>query len=207
LDLIKAAGFGFELKGKDYASLAPKDKGLNIEGLCASADGKTVYIGLRNPLHKKGKKEYAIVMPLKNAASVAEKGEKCVFGRAMLWDIDGRGIRDMAYSPFHKAYFVVAGPSNEKAGFALYRWSGQEDKQPQLVRKIAADGNKFTPEAIITFEDLDKLLILSDDGTVEVNVASPGESAYGGLTDDGKCLNKYLTNPDKKSFRAVWIKP
>jgi hypothetical protein len=222
-DLNKAAGFAFELKGKDLSRLAPKNEGLNIEGLCASPDGKTLYIGFRNPLHKKGSKEYAIVMPLNNAASVIERGQKLAFGRPLLWDLNGLGIRDMVYSPYHKAFFLVAGPARggeqgRTAGerpdwvpalrgpFALYRWSGQEDQQPQLVRKIAADGNKFTPEALITFENSDKLLILSDDGTIEVNVASPSECKEP-LIDDGKCLNKYLTNPDKKSFRAAWIKP
>jgi hypothetical protein len=108
----------------------------------------------------------------------------------------------------------VAGPAGERPDFALYSWSGQDDQQPKLVRKIAADSNlstirvadNFTPEALITFENSDKLLILSDDGTIEVKVASPGECKEP-LTDDGKCLNKYLPNPDKKSFRAVWIKP
>jgi hypothetical protein len=205
-DLIEATGFGFRLKGVDRAKLAPKDEGLNIEGLCASADGKTLYIGLRNPLHKKGKKELAIVIPLKNPALVIEKGQKCVFGKPLLWNLDGLGIRDMAYSPFHKAVFIIAGASKEKGGFALYRWTGQENKPPQLVRKIKEDGVKFTPEAIIPFEKSDKLLLLSDDGTIEVSVSSP-EDCKEALTPGGKCLNKFLTNPDKKSFRAIWIKP
>jgi len=111
-DLSEAAGFGFDLKGKSAAKLAPKDEGLNIEGLCASADGKTLYIGFRNPLHKlvvsevepKDKKELAIVMPLKNPAIVIEKGEKAIFGKPLLWDLDGLAIRDITYSPFHKAF-------------------------------------------------------------------------------------------------------
>ncbi len=205
-DLIDATGFGFRLKGVDRARLAPKDEGLNIEGLAASADGKTLYIGLRNPLHKKGKKELAIVVPLKNPASVIEKGDKCVFGEPLLWDLDGSGIRDMAYSPFHKTFFIIAGASKEKGGFALYRWTGQENKQPQLVRKIKEDGSKFTPEAIISFEKSNRLLLLSDDGTLEVNVSSP-EECKETLTPDGKCMNKYLTNPDRRTFRGIWIKP
>ena len=35
--------------GQDETELAPKMKGLNIEGLCAAPDGKTLYLGLRNP--------------------------------------------------------------------------------------------------------------------------------------------------------------
>lgn len=203
-DLTDASGFGFDLKGKNAAKLAPKDEGLNIEGLCASTDGKTLYIGFRNPLHKKDKKELAIVMPLKNAALVLEKGQKPAFGKPLLWDFDGLGIRDMAYSPFHKVFFIIAGASKEKGGFALYRWSGQETSQPKLLRKIVTD-NKFSPEAIIVFNNSDKLLLLSDDGTIEVSVSSP-EECKEALTPGGKCLNKYLVNTDKKFFRAIWLK-
>jgi hypothetical protein len=38
-----------KLTKKDRKKLAPKEEGLNIEGLCASADGRTIYIGFRNP--------------------------------------------------------------------------------------------------------------------------------------------------------------
>lgn len=47
-------------------SLAPKDKGLNIEGLAVGPDG-TMLIGLRNPVHKDpvSKKDKAILLVLK----------------------------------------------------------------------------------------------------------------------------------------------
>src|SRR4030065_2191344 len=56
LGLDKATRFGAELKKKGMEKLAPKDEGLNIEGLCASADGGTLYFGLRNP-RPKGKQD------------------------------------------------------------------------------------------------------------------------------------------------------
>jgi hypothetical protein len=206
-DLVKASGSGFELKGKDYARLAPKNEGLNIEGLCASPDGNTLYIGFRNPLHRsRDGKEYAIIIPLKNPAAVVDKGQQPVFGSPLLWDLDGRGVRDMAYSPFHKACFIIAGPSDEKAKFALYRWSGQEDKQPVLVRKIETGLVRFTPEAILVFDNSDKLLLLSDDGALEVEVSNPAESKEP-LIDDRWSFNKSLANPGRKTFRAAWIKP
>ncbi|MFH1716785.1 MAG: DUF3616 domain-containing protein, partial [Planctomycetota bacterium] len=49
LGLDKATRFGDDLKKKDLEKLAPKEEGLNIEALCASADGRTIYIGFRNP--------------------------------------------------------------------------------------------------------------------------------------------------------------
>jgi hypothetical protein len=29
----------------------------------------------------------------------------------------------------------------------------------------------------------------------------------GKLRKDGKCLNKYLADPNKKHFRAIWLQP
>ncbi|MCK4753542.1 MAG: DUF3616 domain-containing protein, partial [Planctomycetes bacterium] len=53
---------------KQRKKLAPKKEGLNIEGLCATADGKTLYIGFRNPQYfdRATSKKKAIVVPLHN---------------------------------------------------------------------------------------------------------------------------------------------
>ena len=66
LGLDKATRFGADLKKKDREKLAPKDEGLNIEGLCAAAHGGTLYIGFRNPRPKDrpGGRAKAIVIPL-----------------------------------------------------------------------------------------------------------------------------------------------
>ena len=56
--------------------LAPKEKGLNIEGLTVCPDGKTLYIGLRNPLPN----EKAILIPLKNAEEVILKNVEPILG-------------------------------------------------------------------------------------------------------------------------------
>lgn len=55
LGLQEAAGIdpvAFGTKKKGGKKLAPKDEGLNIEGLCASVDGKGLFIGFRNPIPK-----------------------------------------------------------------------------------------------------------------------------------------------------------
>jgi len=182
-------------------NLAPKENGLNIEALCASADGKTIYIGFRNP------RPYskAIVVPLNNPQQVIEKQQPPIFADPLLWDLKGLGIRSMEYSHFHKAYFIVAGPHNdEPAEFALYRWSGRKDESPLLVRLINSD---FNPEALVAFKNSDKLLLLSDDGGLAVDVSDASECMRGKLRKDGKCLNKYLNNPDKKHFRGIWLQP
>lgn len=208
LGLDKATRFDeVGLTKKDIKKLAPKEQGLNIEGLCASADGKTIYIGFRNPLvyDKLKRQSKAIVLPLNNPDVVVEKGEKPIFGEPMLWDLGGLGIRDMAYSHFHKAYFVVAGSSDEKPEFTLYRWSGEREAQPTLVRKLS--GSDFSPEAIVPFRNSPRLLLLSDDGTLPIKIPNAAECKEGELLADGTCPNKFLTDPDKKTFRGIWLTP
>ena len=190
------------LTKQERKNLAPKKSGLNIEGLCASADGRTIYIGFRNP------RPYskAIVVPLNNPKQVIEKQESPIFAEPLLWDLKGCGIRSMEYSHFHKAYFIVAGPHNEGA-VALYRWSGQKDSSPVLVREILSDKCDFNPEALVTFETSAGLLLLSDDGSSVIDVSDASECMEGKLRKDGKCLNKYLTSGNKKHFRGVWLQP
>jgi hypothetical protein len=208
-DLARAAGFSAAgLKIRELENLAPKKQGLNIEGLCASADGKILYIGFRNPLHKTDSgKMRAIVIPLKNADSVIEKNAKPVFGEALLWNLDGSRVRSMEYSAFHKAFFIIAGPADEKKDFALYKWSGDQGQQPEIIRKLEDLPQDFTPETLFSFENSDKLFLLSDDGTLVVDVSSPAECLEGELPESLKCQNKYLTDPSKKTFRGFWLEP
>jgi hypothetical protein len=207
LGLDKATQFGVELKKKDREKLAPKKEGLNIEGLCASPDGGTLYIGLRNPRHKDKQdgRAKAIVIPLLNPNQIIENGEKPIFGELMLWDLKGLGIRGMEYSFFHKTFFIIAGGPDGDEGFALYRWSGRPDSQPELQRKLNLGKSKFSPETLIPFDRSGRLLMLSDDGTILVKVAGEWECMQGQYNKDGTCPNKYLANPAKKTFRGAWL--
>jgi hypothetical protein len=206
LGLDKATRFDeVVLTKKEREKLAPKEQGLNIEGLCASADGRTIYIGFRNPLvyDKVTRRGKAIVLPLNNPQAVVEKGEAPIFGEPMLWDLGG--LSSMEYSNFHKAYFIVAGPADERPGFTLYRWSGEKESPPVLVRQLGP--SDFSPEAIVPFRNSSRLLLLSDDGTLPVKVLSASQCQEGELRADGTCPNKSLTDPDKKTFRGIWLEP
>ena len=207
LGLDKATRFSAELKKKDREKLAPKKEGLNIEGLCASADGGTLYIGFRNPRpkDKQGGRAKALVVPLLNPDPVIDKGQAPVFGEPMLWDLKGLGIRSMEYSRFHKACFVIAGGPDEDVGFALYRWSGRPESPPELERELSLGKSKFSPEALIPFEKSGRLLMLSDDGSLLVKVAGAWQCLEGEYCKDGTCLNKYLANPGRKTFRGIWL--
>ena len=220
-DLLKtkvARGLGLDkatrldtrnLRKKDREKLAPKREGLNIEGLCASADGKMLYIGFRNPRPKDGltRRSEALVVPLLNPNRVVERGETPIFGEPILWDFGGLGIRSMEYSAFHKAYFIIAGEADEGNEFALYRWSGERENKPELVQKLTGEANSFGPEALIPFEESKRLLFLSDDGLLPIKVAGPHECLQGEYREDGTCKNKFLLDPNKKTFRAFWINP
>ena len=194
---------------KELAKLAPKREGLNIEGLCASPDGGTIWIGFRNPRPPLGAGgiPQALVVPLKNAALVVERAHRPVFGKPLLWDLGGLGIRSMEHSRYHQAYFILAGPHNGQSRFALYRWSGQRDKQPVLVRQIDTAETEFVPEALAVFDGSESLWLLSDDGSLTIDVASASECVEGQLLQDGRCQNKHLTDPNKQSFRGMWLKP
>ena len=204
LGLDKAA----MLSEKERKKLAPKEEGLNIEGLCASADGGTIYIGFRNPrpVDKSTGRAGAIVVPLKNAARVVEKGEGPIFGEPMLWDLAGLGIRSMEYSALHKASFISAGEYDGGGRFALYKWLGRREKPPVRVRGLSLAGGDFGPEALIPFANCAGLLLLSDDGTMPVKVRGAWECEEDEYSD-GTCPNKFLKEQSKKTFRAIWLMP
>jgi len=210
LRLAEATRFdALNMTKQERKILAPKIAGLNIEGLCSSPDGKTIYIGFRNPrpYNKVSWRAQAIVVPLNNPKQVIEKGYPPVFGDPILWDLGELGIRSMEYSHFHKAYFIIAGPHNEGPGFALYRWSGEKEQPAVLVKKLSFSQSSFGPEALVSFNNSDKFLLLSDDGSLVIKVLSPSECLEGELSEDGTCLNKYLSNQNKKTFRGTWLTP
>ena len=196
-----------ELTKKERKKLAPKEEGLNIEGLCASADGRTIYIGFRNPcpIDRVKYRTKAIIVPLSNPEAVLEKGRTPIFGQPILLDLHGLGIRSMEYSHFHKEYFIIAGSFDESPNFALYRWSGKKERPPVLVRELSQ--SNFSPEALVTFKNSDNLFMLSDDGSLEIKVGGAWECMEGEFRKDGTCLNKYLIDPKKKTFRGIWLAP
>jgi hypothetical protein len=208
LGLNDVTQFNVKLKKKQRKRLAPKNEGLNIEALCASHDGKAMYIGFRNPRPRNEPTSVpqALVVPLNNYRQVIENKQPPVFGEPILWDLAGLGIRSMEYSDFHKAYFIITGACDGRRKFVLYRWSGDKHTPPVLVRQLQFGKDDFTPEALVVFAGIDKLLLLSDDGTLLVDVSSPSECMEGEMVEPGKCPNKYIVNPRKKYFRGIWLK-
>lgn len=192
---------------KEREKLAPKEHGLNIEGLCAAPDGKTLYIGFRNPLIHDSAADKAIIVPLLNPQQVVDNGAPAEFATPILLDLGGLGIRSIEYSRFHKSYFIIAGPRDDASGFAFYSWSGRKQDRPAPLPVLAAYLKDFTPEAMVVFADSSRLLVLSDDGRVEVDISDDSQCEQGKILKDGKCLNKHLSDQNKKHFRAMWLNP
>lgn len=192
-----------QLDQKKVPSLAPKKKGLNIEGLAASADGRTLYLGFRNPRPQKR----ALVVPWENPRAVIDQGEAAVFGPPLLWDLDGWGIRGMEYVPAQKTFYVIAGSHKGKPGGRLYRWSGVRTEAPQPVSAWSLPAPDFTPETVVVFPTRPDILIFSDDGSRLIKVRDTGECQAGTFEPGGWCKNKALLDPKRKSFRGLWMDP
>ena len=214
-------GFGLEKAlsagEKEVKDLAPKEEGLNIEGLCAAADGQSLLIGFRNP--RPGGR--ALLVPLKNPADVLSEAAAPEFGRPTELDLRIRrgeeiielGIRSIEYSTRHKAYLIVAGPHDGEKIFGIFSWSGKPVDRAELLReattavnRIAASDPKapFNPEALVVYAASETVQLLSDDGTVKVRVESPDECEPGEFKD-GWCEGKYLLDPAQKTFRSLWV--
>jgi hypothetical protein len=165
----------------EAATRAPKEEGaVNIEGLSATPEGHLL-IGFRNPVPN-GK---AGIIPLLNPNEVIE-GKPPHFDMPIQLDLDGLGIRDMAY--FDGTYFIIAGPWHSGGKFQFYRWAGGDSKPERYEVKHVGD---YNPEAIIIYpqKGFHEIQILSDDGNRAVN-GIPG---------------KELGDSAPKNFRSFWL--
>ena len=177
--------------------LAPKKEGLNIESLCASEDGKIIYIGFRNP--RPGGK--AMLLPLLNPAELIAGGgaeAKPRFGRAIYLDFKGLGIRAMEYSPFHRAHIIIAGSHTSKGASQLFRWNGEPTEPARHIRGL----DSFNPETVLVNPSSGRLHLFSDDGSVLYKVTPEQSLAE---LEDGRCECKDLADPKMKTFRMVGL--
>jgi hypothetical protein len=164
-----------DLSKKD-PNLAPKKHGFNIEGMAADPEGKVLLVGLRNP-QKDGK---ALLFRIEKARDLLMgTAAKPSLGAVLPLKLGGRGIRDIAWSPAHQSYLVIAGQVDDDSpgpGFSVFRWTGKEGAEPQEIQsfgnlnQVAPD---FHPEAIVPLKELTavgvqfskRILLISDDGT------------------------------------------
>jgi hypothetical protein len=179
-DLVRDSRFA-EFRLAEASTRPPKESdALNIEGLSATPEGHLL-LGFRNPTpHGK-----ALLIPLLNPNEVIE-GKPARFDAAILLDLDGLGVRDMAY--FDGAYFIIAGPWHAGGKFEFYRWAGSSSPPQKYAVKHLGD---YHPEAIVIYPQtgFHEIQILSDDGNRAVN-GVPG---------------KELGDSAPKMFRSFWL--
>src|SRR5262249_25873037 len=128
------------------SNLAPKVNGTNVEGLAwapTSARPKQLLIGFRNPTQSTD----AVVVSLLNADAVLT-GASASFGEATLLDLNGLGIRAMAWSAIHNAVLVIGGPKAAGGPFRLFKWSGAPTDAATPVLDITNAPSDSAPEAI-----------------------------------------------------------
>jgi hypothetical protein len=195
------------LSKKEQVLLAPKEKGLNIEGLAVGPDGRSLWIALRNPLYQDASIiRRAIVIPLLNPSEVVEEGKPARFGEVILLDLGERGIRSIDYMENQKEYWIVAGSagSRSQADFSVFRYR-HEDKK---LTTIKVDFPKeFTPEGLFAFPGQKTVCFISDDGAIEKEVESPADCIVGQLLPNGHCPNKSLVDLNKRTFRIYLFNP
>lgn len=204
LGLDSATRLDDNLSKKEREKLAPKEQGLNIEALAASPDGKTLYIGFRNPrpAHPVSGRPMAIMIPLANPDAILLRDDPARFEPPLLWDLKGLGIRGMEFSPILKSFFIIPGHPDSKSSFELYHWSGDRATPPKSNLAIRVP-NDFSPETVFPFGD-GEIWLLSDDGPLPVRVNTAGDGS--GDIINGCCENKLLSDPAKKFFRAIPLK-
>ncbi|MHC5100452.1 MAG: hypothetical protein ACYSOG_01295, partial [Planctomycetota bacterium] len=172
--------------------LAPKVSGLNIEGLCTTADGSKMYISFRNPRPEIDGKIMALVIPLANPEAMVLSGADPNLEAPLFIDLDDLGIRSMEYSPSFGEYLIIAGShqgGDDEPVQYLYNYDFTVQDRDKL-----ATFTGITPEAIFQFPDANDINLLSDDGTRIID------------TPSGPVTNKDLPR-EQRTYRTRTIKP
>jgi hypothetical protein len=167
--------------------LAPKQGGLNIEGMTARPDG-ALLLGLRSP-RLEGR---AVLVPLLNPDAVLDGRERARFAEPITLDLHGNGVRDVTYDPARRVFVVLGGAAGRGHGRTLYAWSGRRDDRPIPVD--ATLPTDFNAEAIFVDEQTGYLRVFSDDGARVRPLGSRGKAR----------ANRELKD-SRRSFRSLWI--
>ena len=177
LDDLFTSDIGKKFHLKSASKSDPRSTGgLNIEGMCSSQD-QHLWIGFRTPIQDR----LALMVEITNPNAIIS-GQHAVFGRAVTLDLDGLGIRDLAFDG--NRHYIIAGAHDGKDKAALFRWSGR-DNSPSPKRFKLPGLESVNPEAIAIFEQ------------------EKPEAIYL-FTDSGRGVNR-IQNPVERSFECIRI--
>ncbi|MBN1561462.1 DUF3616 domain-containing protein [candidate division KSB1 bacterium] len=192
MDRLKKLGVydSYQPSQKKNTVLAPKELGVNIEGLAAAPDRRSLLIGFRNPVPG----GEALVIELLNPVAVVTESASPRFGEIYLLDMDDRGIRSLEYDPQLNDYLVIGGAQDDEIDAKLYLWNARAQGAPVEIAEVDFRRyDKLTPEAMFTTHQ-NRLQIFSDDGTIK-HIDATGD----------KCDCKQLPNAEMKNFRRLQI--
>ncbi len=136
---------------------------LNIEGLAYSEQNNELLLGLRKPTTN----DMSIIIPITNPAELFDKPTAPVFGKPILLDLKGGGIRGLSYDANLGVFLVVNEIKNNKGNnySQLWTWGGKSDDIPQPL-ELPDIINMSNVEAIdsIVINGEPYLLLMSDEG-------------------------------------------
>ena len=145
-------------------ALSQKDGGAGIEGLSATENPGELLIGFRSPL-RKGR---ALVIRLRNADELVDRGAAPQFGEPILLDLGGRGIRSLEYWPERRSYLLLGGPAaGRNSAYSMMRWSGPLSSKPEALDLLSLDSLTpagAAPEALMIDRRSDTVYVLFDEG-------------------------------------------
>ena len=138
--------------------------GLNIEALQISPDQQRLLIGFRSPLQG----NRAIIASVENPAAMFDANKPPVVSAALITlDLDGNGIRGMAYIPALGGYLIISGPaSREQVHFGLWFWRGGPETSALRVTVPGLDGLGHA-EGVCSaqMDGKPQIIIVCDDGS------------------------------------------
>jgi hypothetical protein len=144
---------------------------INIEALSLNSRQDELLLGFRGPLDKNGN---ALIAAIDNLDALFNKSFPVHFSsRLIKLDLDGNGIRGMAYDPHLQGYLIISGSSDKQSESKLNQlwfWNGMPGAPARRAKIQGLKGLK-NAEGVAPIELNGKSLILfvSDDGNKEEN--------------------------------------
>lgn len=137
------------------------DGGFNIEGLSFDASRERLLIGLRSPLAGTD----AIILSVENPHAVFDEDQAPrISDQLIQLDLDGGGIRALAYDPHLGGYLIISRKPGKS--FKFWLWSGDVSHSPRRI-KAPKLGKLSQPEGIApVLRDGNPvgIFVVSDDG-------------------------------------------
>jgi hypothetical protein len=137
--------------------------GLNIEAIEFCPDSGRLWLGLRSPLQD-GK---AILVGVDNPDALFEDPSPRLARDLVTLDLEGNGLRGMAWIEALNGYLLIAGPvAREQRHFQLWFWRGQPDQPARRVSLPGQDGFAHAEGLCAAHIDgRSYIVVVSDDGS------------------------------------------